>query len=835
MSKGSALGAVMVWSSRHAKAVILVALLLTLSSVGVLLLGSPPVATDVQAGTFPADDEQANAFRELRDRVAGINAEIVYLELQDGAVGLDGEPLGDAKDLESLYDQEALFQYVDREAQLLFGEDRIIDYNGYGALIKLVTSYLPDTSTVPPSEGSYRLPADDNEYQIAQQILESQGEDTLSLYFSEDNRATIFLILYDPAFDQEETAGGINEIIENWRNLEAGSEDKPRDLWKEEYLDSWGIYSWIYRVDEVVKQDLVLFVPIVAFLIVGFLTLTFRDLRRAILTLAIVGLILTWTLATMSLLGLGVGFISMALFPLLLGVGVDYGLHVLHEVEVEREGRDLAEALEETGRKAGLALTIATLTTLSGFAVIMLSRSPMIIEVSVATIAGLSFVYLASLTLVPATLTRLPPKPMKRRFDAPGRTLGFLRHRRAVPAVLLVLILVGIAPFVSGLTFSQDTVLSNLPEGKDSHMRSMFERFSQQMESDGQEAFIHRGDLTQPAALLEIMDIHEAMAADSFFPNSVTSLPFVLELYQTLESGGPMGPGASVPSLVLSPVFEQSGEERPDALEPYAGCDESFCRVRGMTQEDVETAYDSMFGQQRWRNVIASILDPTYTTSWTFSFIDVPASPDVTQDADAAMSGILKSSSTGETDTSYFGTLSALYAINEQGRDWLTLSALVDLFVLATLVALVTKSFRAAFAVSLVLGSGMALWLGLLSLPFVAIEVNFVYLIPLAFITSLGSDYAVHLVLSLQKGENIQDGSAAVARAIIYSAVTTGVAFLVFTFTEIPGTQRMFQATALAILVSALMAYLVIPLFYRKLADKGVLFEDTVSEDSVSA
>src|SRR5688572_6612630 len=74
-------------SARHAWAVVAVVALLTMGSVAVLLLVEPNVETDIQAGYFATHDDQANAFRELRRNVAGVNSEIVYFELKPDAQG----------------------------------------------------------------------------------------------------------------------------------------------------------------------------------------------------------------------------------------------------------------------------------------------------------------------------------------------------------------------------------------------------------------------------------------------------------------------------------------------------------------------------------------------------------------------------------------------------------------------------------------------------------------------------------------------------------------------------------------------------------------------------
>src|SRR5687768_17502942 len=124
-----ALSAIVRGSARHAWAVVGVVALLTAGSVAVLLTVEPNVETDIQAGYFATYDDQANAFRELRSRVAGVNSEIVYFELKPGAAGLDPfsdrtEPVDNVTDVPALLAQEELFTFVKREFAARAGVDK---------------------------------------------------------------------------------------------------------------------------------------------------------------------------------------------------------------------------------------------------------------------------------------------------------------------------------------------------------------------------------------------------------------------------------------------------------------------------------------------------------------------------------------------------------------------------------------------------------------------------------------------------------------------------------------------------------------------------------------
>ena len=87
--------------------------------------------------------------------------------------------------------------------------------------------------------------------------------------------------------------------------------------------------------DGLVRAGLYAFVAIVLVLLVDF-----RNLRRTLLALAplVMGVLLS--LGIMGLFGVPLNPANMIAFPLILGVGVDNGVHVLHDYLMPRRAKD---------------------------------------------------------------------------------------------------------------------------------------------------------------------------------------------------------------------------------------------------------------------------------------------------------------------------------------------------------------------------------------------------------------------------------------------------------------------------------------------------------------
>lgn len=862
------------WSAHHAVAVIVAVGMVTVGALAVLVTVEPNVETDIQSGYFATYDEQANFFRELRRDVAGVNSEIVYFELTSDAMAPDADdprcvqgrpdcpmiPVTDVRQMEALRAQEELFdfvksRFVERTADMGLGGgtglDKVISHTSLPFFAKLIYAQYPN--------GCFCLPPTQAEHDVAQELLSAaDSTGAVSLYNSTDGLAAVMFIIYDPdasELSKKETGGLINEIIAEYREMHVNPlNGKSYDIWKEQYFDSWGVQSWIFRIDEQVEHESVIFIAAVfAFLVVTLLVL-FRNVKRAVIGVGTVGIILTWTLAGMTLGGVSIGFVSMAMFPLLLGVGVDYVIHIINEFGTERSHVETAdEAFDLIGRRGGVALFISTLTTITGFVVMITSTSPMIVEIGTATIFGIAGVFILSVTFLPALL-QLSVRNETQEVFRPSKTVGdfchFFGRNKAITLSILLVGTVALGSFIPKTEYVIGTVEVNLPQKeiwthKDdkAHMLDMYERFQQEIKAVGQETVITKAKdgtecggpkptlpcgLATKDAVDDMIRIHKAMQAQPFVQNSggaVNSVPFILNLYALLNEGlVSAGPGV-LTGVVQGGQFlpcDQFPEGIPCGVGEASGqpYDNDFGLIADWTDEDVLAAYNDMVDREEWKPLLLTFMDASYNIAWALTFVDLEVNQEATIRADAAFRGAVETAQPTATDNHYFGTLTGIKKYNDYTNYWLTLSTAVSLLVVGILVGTFTKSIRAVAATLTPMIITFVWWLGVLPTPVVDIDLAFIFMIPIAFITSLGSDYAVHLTWNLEKQNDPRFVFRTVGKAVAYSGFTTAVAFFIFTRGAIRGSYEMFQAAVIAIVIMSVVSLITIPLFYvRKKQD----------------
>src|SRR5450755_1060777 len=119
-----------------------------------------------------------------------------------------------------------------------------------------------------------------------------------------------------------------------------------------------------------------------------------------------------------------------------LALGVDYALFIVHRFRGAYFGSRLsaAEATAVTMDTAGKAVLFSGVTVLISLSAVMLVPSPAFRSTSLGIMLAVIFVLAATLTLLPAVLTKLGPKVDKRSLSSPMRRFVFEFSERRPPS-----------------------------------------------------------------------------------------------------------------------------------------------------------------------------------------------------------------------------------------------------------------------------------------------------------------------------------------------------------------------------------------------------------------
>jgi len=136
--------------------------------------------------------------------------------------------------------------------------------------------------------------------------------------------------------------------------------------------------------------------------IVIVLAADFRTLAYTLLALAPLAVGAILTLGIMGLFGVPLNPANMIALPLIVGVGVDNGVHVLHDYL--SRGRRQSYMLART---TGVGIAVSALTTVLGFGTLMIANHRGLVSLGLVLTLGVTFCMIAALVLLPAVLRLL--------------------------------------------------------------------------------------------------------------------------------------------------------------------------------------------------------------------------------------------------------------------------------------------------------------------------------------------------------------------------------------------------------------------------------------------
>jgi len=177
-------------------------------------------------------------------------------------------------------------------------------------------------------------------------------------------------------------------------------------------------------VDEmnIIQRDMFKTTIIALIGIVLVFLLIFRVVRQTVLANVALLVGLLWTVAFTIVVFGGFNLITSLFAAVLLGLGIDFGIHIIARFnEARGRGADPREAVEQTIMGAGPGLLTGALTTSTAFYTTAISEFTAFAELGVIAGTGMLFMLVAALAILPALLM-LRPGPLPK-LSRPGTGL----------------------------------------------------------------------------------------------------------------------------------------------------------------------------------------------------------------------------------------------------------------------------------------------------------------------------------------------------------------------------------------------------------------------------
>lgn len=505
---------------------------------------------------------------------------------------------------------------------------------------------------------------------------------------------------------------------------------------------------------------------------------TFRPLANLYLPVLVVAVAGTWTFGALGWLGIPFTFLMVAVVPLLLGVGIDDALHLLHRYEEERcKGHTGPKAMGIALRRTGRALLLTTLTTTAGFAALLLAPSPPLRAFGMLAALAMLSAFTVTVLLVPAVkaLSREGPRTERwppassprwlvRAFGHPAesgvsRLLGAYARgtaRRGIAlGVLLLGLVLGAVGYWEGHAFQTYSVDYRKLLPPDHPVAQLYTEINREFRPYDEVQIVLRGDLARLDVMRVLLQDLPTALAGSPYAHKVTSFAHVLEDVRAANAG-------------LSEGFLERFLEDPDGA------------YRWLLAE--------VLAQERLRSRIApyarAISDPRPPGGFeveavvrvnTLRFSDQQGVVRVTRDLTKRLEPVFARLEALGVQAHVTGTP----YLEEIGLEALRLSFkqslfLSFLFCFVVLGAVFGSAKWAALALSpVVLVTGLVLG----SLKLLGIELNAATAVVAALSIGLGIDYAIHLLNRFREERDLEVTTARTGEALSAAFVTTSSAF----------------------------------------------------------
>jgi hypothetical protein len=237
--------------------------------------------------------------------------------------------------------------------------------------------------------------------------------------------------------------------------------------------------------------------------------------------------------------------VHVALVPLIIGLGIDYSIHILNRYYEER-GKDApaGRAISRSVRTTGVAVALAAATTVIGFGSFMVSDFPAIATMGIFAAMGIAFTFLLATGFLPSVLVLRDRKGGKvkalvaRRGKRVDRMLsavaiGAEHHGRSIVTVaVLVAVVCVFSAYGISTTMSFETFIPG-----DVPAMSTFTEVQDKFGGQWSIVVLARGGVRTPEGLQTILNLENAVLADG--DNLITGSMSLASLISNLPRGIP--------------------------------------------------------------------------------------------------------------------------------------------------------------------------------------------------------------------------------------------------------------------------------------------------------
>ncbi|MEA2055784.1 MAG: MMPL family transporter [Candidatus Thermoplasmatota archaeon] len=562
-----------------------------------------------------------------------------------------------------------------------------------------------------------------------------------------------------------------------------------------------------YQIDELTAEANKIIAPGIFIAICIILLINFRKLSYMFLPLIGLSISLIWLFGTMSLLGIKFNAMAVALVPLLLGLGVDYSIHMFHSYRAELEkgnppGKSMVTAINEVG----VAMAIATITTVIAFLSFLTATVPPLREFGILCAIGIVYTFIVTVTLQAAVRYILDRrekvvkkfKPKKQSNGKAMRKLAVVICKYPLPLILMISL---VTVVMAGGALNVQTgfnMMDFLPEDNPAVdvMMDVMEEFP--FSSQSQEYIFLEGSVTSVETLKGISKTHENIRDDKL-------------ILETLE-------GEPKVKSILS-IIQEAIKENNTIASKFNINEAGIPR----SNVDVKQVYDYLYESDDYSMDVRQILHrdgKTYDATLLRIYTDFSKSEsnDANENVGILYNELCKDlTEYGDVDAVVTGESSSAYTIINSLTESQIISTAISI-ILAALVLMIVYRNPVLGAIAIMPVAISIVWI-LGTIYFIGYTLNIMTIMVTCLTIGIGIDYAIHATERFRRvadktGDSLKAVSETVGHtggALLIAAMTTIAGFGMLILAPLPPEQQFGVIMCLTILYAFLTSIFILP------------------------
>jgi predicted RND superfamily exporter protein len=613
------------------------------------------------------------------------------------------------------------------------------------------------------------------------------------------------------------TTGGYEGLLESTEEIL----DKLEDIDKKyPYVSAQATGDGVVslQMNEITMDANTIIIPMIFVVIMIILFLSFRRISYVLLPMSALVISTIWLFGTMVILNIPFTTIAVALVPLIMGLGVDYSVHLSHNYRSElANGKTPSEAIKRAVFEVGTAMFLAMITTVIAFLSFLSASITPIRDFGLLLALGILYTFITAITYQAAVRylidrKRKEFKIRKKKTFKLDKLMGIfaqkiLNHKKIILSIIFIITIIfaiGAVQIKTGFDFQ-----SFIPE--DNPAIDLVNKIQEQFPfaSQNQEYILIEGNVASVATLRGISYTHENFQDDSYITKRSDGTLKTTSIYTIIDQ-------AVKNNLSLIETFNLD----QDTLIPN-------------TNSGVKKLFDYLYESEEYGFTVRNNLHRTNRGTYNAALIRIYVSVD-SEGRDATEVekdlGILykeiKQDMTdyGDTESIATGMFIITHKITTELTDSQILSTGISL-ILATIVLLIAYKKPTLGLITIIPVMIAIIWI-LGTMFFIGYTLNVLTITVTSLTIGIGIDYAIHAterfkLVADKTGEIKVAVCETISRtggALLIAALTTALGFIVLIFAPIPPQVQFGVITAMTISYSFITSVLLLPLILERWA-----------------